>query len=78
VVRKALAGSPPLEVRRQLEQLLERRAHEVVRRLRAIDALEHIGTAPARQVLEALAEATPNPRVAQAARAARQRLGKAP
>jgi hypothetical protein len=43
---------------------------------RAIDALEQIGTAEARQVLEALAKGAPNPQVTQAAAAALRRLAK--
>jgi RNA polymerase sigma factor (sigma-70 family) len=77
-VRKALEGAPTLEVRQQLELLLSKRAGEEVRRLRAIAALEYAGTAEARRVLAGLAQATPNPRVAQAAWASWQRLGERP
>jgi dipeptidyl aminopeptidase/acylaminoacyl peptidase len=76
--RKALEGGPALEVRQQLERLLNRRVGEVVRRRRAIDTLEQIGTAAARRVLEGMAQTVPNPHVVAAARAALERLGKRP
>jgi WD40 repeat protein len=75
-LRKALEGGPTLEVRQQLEKLLNQRAREMVRRFRAIETLEHIGTAEARQVLESLAKTAPQPQVAQAASAALQRLAR--
>src|SRR5262249_21772899 len=73
-LRKALENHPTLEVRQRLEQILEKRGKDVLRQLRAVETLEHIGTAEARQVLEALAKGSPTPRVAQAAEAALQRL----
>jgi hypothetical protein len=75
-VRQTLKGKLTLEVRRRLEQILEQRDRELLRKLRAMEALEHIGTAEARQVLKALADAAPDPRVAQAAGAALQRLAR--
>jgi hypothetical protein len=42
--------------------------------LRVIDLLEEMGTPDARQVLDDLAKASPNPQVAHAARAAQKRL----
>ena len=74
-IRKALEGLPPLEVRHQLELLLRQRGKEVIRQLRAIEALEHIDSGEARQVLEALVKVAPDPRTASAARAALGRLG---
>jgi RNA polymerase sigma factor (sigma-70 family) len=73
-LRKALEGNPPLEVRQQVEVLLSKRGQETLRQLRAIETLEHIGTAEARKVLDGLAQTAPNPSVAQAARAAAKRL----
>jgi RNA polymerase sigma factor (sigma-70 family) len=73
-LRRALAAKPTLEARRRLEPLLEKREKEVVRPLRAIEALEHVGTAESRQVLESLAKDSPNPRAAEAAAAALMRL----
>jgi dipeptidyl aminopeptidase/acylaminoacyl peptidase len=77
-IRKTLAANPTLEVRQRLEQILEKGNKETIRKLRAIEALEHIGTPEARQVLQTLAERTPNPRLAEAAQAARQRLQQRP
>ncbi len=72
-VRKALGSNPALEVRERLEQFLKKRDTEVIRRLRAIEVLEQIGTAEARQVLDALAKGSTNPRVLEAAKAALDR-----
>jgi len=75
-LRKVLEGNPNLEVRQRLRQILEKRDQEAIRKLRAIEALEQIGTAEPRQVLQMLANAAPNPRVAEAGRAALERLAK--
>jgi hypothetical protein len=75
-VRKALQGKVTLEVRRRLEQVLEKCDRETVRRLRAIETLEQIATPEARQLLESLSENAVHPRVAQAAAAAARRLAK--
>jgi hypothetical protein len=71
---KILAGNPSLELRRRLEEILAKRHPEVIRQLRGIEALEQIGTPEARQALEVLAQVMPNPRLAQAAGAALERL----
>jgi hypothetical protein len=73
-VRKILQGKPTLEVKQRLEQFLEKQSKEVVRKLRAIEAVEQIATPEAQQLLAELAQGAPNPRVAQAATAALQRL----
>jgi hypothetical protein len=75
-LRKALQSNPTLEVRQQLEQILKKRDKEVIRQLRAIEAVEQIGSVEARQLLQATAKGAVNPRVAQAAAAALARLGK--
>src|SRR5262249_16604732 len=59
-LRKALRGQPSAEVRLRAEQLLARIAGafttpEQLRQLRAVETLEHLGTAEARALLEALA-----------------------
>jgi len=79
-LRKVLGGNPTLELRQRLERILAKRDSdpELVRRLRAIEALEHIATPEGRQVLEAMAQGAPNPRVAEAAGAALERLAKRP
>lgn len=79
MLRKALAGKPPLEVRRRLEALLERLngaklLPETIRQIRAVEALEAIGTSEARRLLDKLAAGSPETRLAQEARAAAGRL----
>jgi hypothetical protein len=59
-LRKALAGDPPLEVKRRLEVLLEKMEGvslppETLRSVRAVEVLEYIGTAEARAIVERLA-----------------------
>jgi WD40 repeat protein len=73
-VRKLLAGNPTLEVQRRLSQFLAKREKEPLRKLRAIEVLEHIGTPEARQVLEAVAVSAANPLVGEAAELASKRL----
>jgi hypothetical protein len=73
-LRKVLESDPPLEVRQRLEQILAKQNQEVLRKLRALETLEHIGTPEARHVLEILAREAPNPRVAEAAAGAIRRL----
>jgi RNA polymerase sigma factor (sigma-70 family) len=75
-LRKTLQGNPSLEVRQRLEQILQKRGKDVIRQLRAIEALEQTGTADAQQILEGLAKAIPNPQAAHAAALAAQRLAK--
>jgi hypothetical protein len=48
-----LKGTPTLEARRRLEGILDKREKEAIRKLRAIEAIELIGTAEARQTLAA-------------------------
>jgi hypothetical protein len=73
VVRKALDGQITLEARQRLQQILEKCDKEAVRTLRAVEVLEQSGTVQSRQVLQALSEQSPNPRVATAAKAALRR-----
>jgi WD40 repeat protein len=82
-LRQALAKNPSLEYRRRAELLLaplERAAPtpDRLRLFRAVAALEWIGTAEARQVLQALANGAPEARLTQHARAALQRLVPSP
>jgi RNA polymerase sigma factor (sigma-70 family) len=77
LLRKALKGELPLEARRQVERLLDKLEQvppELLRALRAIEALEHIGTPDARRVLEAMAKGIPETRQASEAKAALERL----
>jgi WD40 repeat protein len=78
-LRAALAGRPGLETRRRLERLLEQLdgplpAGELLRGLRAVEALEQAGTAEAREVLRLLAGGAPEARLTRDARAALRRL----
>ena len=79
-LEKALAGKPALEMRTRIERLLETADRmpppEVLRSLRAVEALEHAGTPEARQRLEALAKGADGARLTREAQAALQRLAK--
>ncbi len=81
-LQEALKGSPSPEQRRRIEALLNVprivRSPENLRRLRAIEALEHIGTAEAREVLESLAKGAAEARATQEAKASLERLARAP
>jgi WD40 repeat protein len=79
ILRKLLEQSPPLDVRRRAEQLLDRlsgpvRTPEPLRGLRAVEVLERIGTPEARAVLHRLAGGAPEARLTREARAALERL----
>ncbi len=61
-LRRALENKPSLEVRRRIQQLLDQTRDWTVERLRdhrAIQALEHIGTRQAKEVLQQLAAGAP-------------------
>jgi RNA polymerase sigma factor (sigma-70 family) len=79
LLQRALADSPTLEMRRRLERLLDRLKYPLtspttLRQLRAVEVLEHIGTAQARQVLQDLAQGAPGARLTDEAKAALRRL----
>jgi RNA polymerase sigma factor (sigma-70 family) len=78
-LRQALAGNPTPETRRRMEKIieaLERRpvSGELLRGLRALEALEYAGTPEARRVLEALSQGTAEARLTQEAKACLERL----
>jgi hypothetical protein len=80
-LKEALAASPPLEMSRRIERLLDRLKYpltspKMIRAVRAVEILEHIGTAPARQVLHELAQGEPGARLTEEAKASLQRLDK--
>lgn len=82
-LRKALRDRPSLEMRRQIDGLLERlRPHplsgEPLRISRAILALEWMEDAEARRLLETLARGTPEAQLTREAKAAWQRLSRLP
>jgi RNA polymerase sigma factor (sigma-70 family) len=78
-LRQALAGKPPLELGRRIEQSLERiqaaqvLSAEQLRAVRAIEALEHIGNDAARRLLKKLAGGAAGARVTREAQASLQR-----
>jgi WD40 repeat protein len=79
-LRQALAGKPSLERRSRIEKLLPKVSdvpldQETLRRLRAVYALEAIGTAEARRLLQGLAEGPAMPETEQA-KAALDRLAR--
>jgi WD40 repeat protein len=78
LLRQALADAPSAEARRQLQSLLAPRpfvrSSDVVRRLRAIHVLEHLGSAPAGQLLRSLSGGDAAARETREARAALARL----
>jgi WD40 repeat protein len=78
-LRKVLEGSPGLELQRRVEQLLPKVTGpltdpEVLRGLRAVEALERAGTPEARKVLAVLAGGAPQARLTREAQAALERL----
>jgi sugar lactone lactonase YvrE len=73
-LRKALEGQPSVEVHRRLSRLLEKLAADGLRVQRAVEALELMSTAEARQLLRKLAQGTPEARLTQEAKAALARL----
>jgi hypothetical protein len=77
--RKVLAGKASLEMRRRVEQLvdkLEPLDGERLRSIRAVETLEHIGSPEARKVLLRMAQGASGARQTDEARAALHRLGK--
>jgi hypothetical protein len=79
-LKKALAAPPSAEAFRRAKVLLEkldvRNSPERLRSLRAVEALEHIGTAEARAVLQTLARGAAEARLTEEAKASLGRLAK--
>jgi RNA polymerase sigma factor (sigma-70 family) len=79
-LRRALAAPPSAEVRRQVEQLLEKLpltgSAERLRQFRALEVLEALGTPEARGLLERLGEGAPEARLTREAKAALDRLAR--
>jgi WD40 repeat protein len=78
-LRKALAGTPSLDLRQRLERLLDNLSGPVhlagqVRDLRAVELLELLGSPEARQLLQVLAGGAPEARLTREARSAVRRL----
>jgi hypothetical protein len=80
-LRKVLATDPSAEARRQIEALLADMDQasltgDDLRAARAVEALEMIGSAEAREILKWLAGGAPGAPATEAAKAALERLGK--
>jgi hypothetical protein len=80
-LRRALAGAPSAEVRRQAEMLLDKlkwpiRDAEELRALRGVEALEHAGTPQARRAVERMAGGAPEAILTQEAVKAARRVVK--
>jgi hypothetical protein len=78
-LEKVLAASPSAEVRRRADSLLAKLDDGIpgadeLRELRGLEALEMMGTAEAREVIEGLAKGDPTARLTREAKAALQRL----
>jgi RNA polymerase sigma factor (sigma-70 family) len=78
-LRKTLTTDPSAETRRRIEGLLAKLSGpleraDLLRDVRAIEALEHIATPDARKLLEALAKGAAEARLTQDAKAALHRL----
>jgi WD40 repeat protein len=78
-LQKVLASSPPLETRRRVELLVDRLTGgtltvEQLRLVRAVEALERMGTPEARRLLRTLAEGAPGALPTREAQAALGRL----
>jgi hypothetical protein len=80
-LRQALQGSPTPEARRRIEALLgqlrgQAPAPDLLRSLRAVETLEHVGTLQVRELLERLVRGAPEARLTQEAKASLERLSK--
>jgi WD40 repeat protein len=75
-LRRVLAGSPVLEIRRRVERLLERPFAIPPAVSRVIEILEHAGTPEARELLQRLAGGLPEAGLTREARASLARLTK--
>ena len=78
-----MARIPQPEVRRRLERLLQVlegvvASGERLQAVRAVEVLEQIGTAEAKQLLQSLASGAPGARLTQEAKASLERLAKRP
>jgi hypothetical protein len=79
-LRRALTDKLTLEARRRIELVLEKQTPfslESLRAMRAVEALEHIGTPEARGLLQYLSKGLPEARLTREARSSFQRLAKA-
>lgn len=78
-LRKALDGRPSPEVRRRVEELLEQlNGPRWFQKVRAVEALERIGTREAEKVLQEVAQGAPDARLTAEAKSALERLSRRP
>jgi hypothetical protein len=78
-LREALQGTPTEELRRQATRLLEKMtslSNERLRHVRAVEALEYMGTPEARKLLETVAKGAPEARLTHEAKASLERLSR--
>ena len=79
-LRKSLSAEPTLETKRRIEDLLSkldpRRSAEALRELRALEVLERIGNAEARDLIESMAAGPSGARRTQEAKASAERRAK--
>jgi RNA polymerase sigma factor (sigma-70 family) len=76
-LRKALAANPALEVRRRIEQLLEKRDNgERIRMVRGLEVLESLGKKEARELCATLANGVPDAPLTREARAILRRISR--
>jgi WD40 repeat protein len=76
-LRKTLESKPTLEVKRRIEQLLEKQDDvEHLRMVRALETLERIGTPEARELCARLADGVPDARLTREARATLKRMAR--
>ncbi len=79
-LHEALRGKPALDLHRRIETLLSKfppgaMTPRRLRVVRALEALERMGTADAHAALETLADMGPTPAMREESQAARDRLG---
>lgn len=79
-LQASLQAKPSVELRRRVEALLADpglvRSAETLRRLRAVEVLERIGSPEARQILETLVQGAPEARQTREAKTALARLSR--
>src|SRR5208283_277956 len=81
-LKKLLEGKPALETRQRADNLMEKLitsmkpTKDTLQALRAVEALEEIGTPEAKQAIEGIARGAPGARLTRAAQGALERLGK--
>jgi hypothetical protein len=80
-LRKTFKDPPSLEVRRRVERLLEKLdgpllAPDLVRLVRSLEVLEHIGSSEAQKTLQSLARGAPDAWLTQEAKASLERLSR--